>query len=451
MLTMSRRRCLRRITGSLVALTVALTGCAVGPGSDNGDGKPTLRAIFLPATWGQIVKDKLAPQYERETGVKVDVQLIARDAIHEKMATLFAAQDSSFDIFNVDYNWIPEFARAGHLLDLGDQLTEEDRQDFFPQALKVATWDDKLYGIPQTIHPHLLWYRTDLFEDRETQADFRRETGQELNPPRTMDEWLRIARFFNGREHDGKKVHGWAAQAARGFGNAHTWLSFVYSYGGQPFNADFTRSQLSSAPVRKATEQWAEMMKYMPPGANDFTYDDVSTAAQQATVATALQWSWGAFAVDDPDQSRTVGDWEYTQVPAGDGGISKPHLAEWVISVSKYSEQAEEAKKFVTWLETKENDVFQAGEGGGDPVRRSSYQDKTLTSQTLPDSDVERFRRFPAVIKAMETTEPRPFFPLEERWESIVSVELSAISLGRRGVDEGLRRADEAVNEMLRR
>lgn len=94
----------------------------------------TIRAIFLPATWGTVVKETLAPQYERETGVKVEVQLIARDAIHDKMATLFAAKDSSFDVFNIDYNWIPEFGRAGDLVVLDDKLTAEDKADFFPLA-----------------------------------------------------------------------------------------------------------------------------------------------------------------------------------------------------------------------------------------------------------------------------------------------------------------------------
>src|ERR1700747_715286 len=92
----------------------------------------TIRAIFLPATWGTVVKETLAPQYERETGVKVEVQLIARDAIHDKMATLFAAKDSSFDVFNIDYNWVPEFGRAGDLVALDDKLTAEDKADFFP-------------------------------------------------------------------------------------------------------------------------------------------------------------------------------------------------------------------------------------------------------------------------------------------------------------------------------
>jgi len=76
----------------------------------------------------------------------------------------------------------------------------------------------------------------------------------------------------------------------------------------------------------------------------------------------------GAFAVDDPKNSGTVGKWEFAQVPSAEPGEpSHPHLAEWLISVSKYSQHATEAKKFV--VETKKNDVVHASLGGGDPVR----------------------------------------------------------------------------------
>src|SRR4051812_8249590 len=91
------------IAGVALATTGLLGGCAAGASQSSNDGK-TLNAIFLPAPWGTVVKEQLAPEYEKETGVKVNVELIARDAIHEKMATLFAGQDSSYDIFNLDYN-----------------------------------------------------------------------------------------------------------------------------------------------------------------------------------------------------------------------------------------------------------------------------------------------------------------------------------------------------------
>jgi ABC-type glycerol-3-phosphate transport system substrate-binding protein len=412
----------------------------------------TLHAIFLPATWGTVVKDTLAPQYERETGVKIDVQLIGRDAIHEKMATLFAAEDSSFDIFNLDYNWIPEFAGGGHLVQMDDVLSAEDKADFFPLALRVASYGGKLYGVPQTVHPHLLWYRSDIYNDPATKEAYKAASGHDLAPPKTMDEWLEQSKFLNGRTYVGQKVAAWAAQAAKGYGNVHTWYSFFSTYGGKAFNDDFTKSTIDTPEGVAATKVWAEMSKLMPVGAVSYTYDDVTTAAQQGVVATAMQWSWGAFAVDDPKTSRTVGKWEFAQVPSVKAGEpSHPHLAEWVISVSKYSKQAAEAKKFVAWLETKKNDVVQASLGGGDPVRLSSYSDPKLTEEKLAGTDVKRFRRYSEVIIAMKNASPRPLFEGEERWETTITTPLQAVQLGQSTPEEGVKAADKAEDAALLR
>jgi len=430
----------------IVALSTALSAVNI----TQANAAVTLNTIFLPATWGTVVKDTLAPEYEKLTGVKVNVQLIGRDEIHQKMGALFAAQDSSYDIFNLDYNWIPEFGRAGFLVPLDSTLSAADKADFLPKALAVGTYNKQLLGIPQTIHPALLWYRADLYNDPKIKAQFKKDTGSQLVVPTTMNVWEKQAAWFNGKTFNGSKVYGWAAQAAKGYGNVHTWLSFAYSYGCEPLNATFTKSQMSSRKCIDATTQWNKMMKLMPPGANDFTYDSVTQAAQQGTIATAIQWSWGAFATDIPDASKTVGKWSFAQIPGGNGAKGTSHLAEWVISVSKFSKNQEEAKKFVAWLETKKNDVTQASLGGGDPVRISSYSDKTLTGEKLAKTSIDRFRRYPSVLKAMELAHPRPFFPGEEAWETLLSSELSAISLGQKTVPVGSKNADAAIDKFLK-
>ena len=455
----SRAKTLSRASLALISAAVlAVTGCAQGTapeqtqagGTAGGeDGQVVLNAIFLPADWGTVVQEILAPQYEEETGVKVNVELIGRDAIHERMATLFAGQDSSYDIFNLDYNWIPEFGEGGHLVPMDDVLSPEDLADFHPLSIDVSTWNGELLGIPQTIHPATLWYNSALYLDAQMQADYKAETGNDLAPPETFDEWFEQVKFFHGREFNGQELSGWAAQAAKGFGNVHTWLSFAFSYGCEPFNADFTESTLSTPACIEATERWAEMMQYMPAGANEFTYDNVTAGAQQGTIATAIQWSWGQFAVDNPEASQTVGQWEMVTMPDTANSPGSGHLAEWVISVSKYSQNIDEAKAFVAWLETKENDVFQAKNGAGDPVRISSYDSTDLTTETLANSSALRFRRLPVVLEAMESAQARPFFPGEEIWETTLSTELSAISLGESTVTEALARADEAQNRNL--
>jgi len=435
-----------RSLAAIFAISTAISGINIA----QANAAVTLNAIFLPATWGTVVKDTLAPEYEKLTGVKVNVQLIGRDEIHQKMGALFAAQDSSYDIFNLDYNWIPEFGRAGFLVPLDSTLSAEDKADFLPKALAVGTYNKQLLGIPQTIHPALLWYRADLYNDPKIKEQYKKDTGSALVVPTTMNVWEKQAAWFNGKTFKGTKVYGWAAQAAKGYGNVHTWLSFAYSYGCEPLNAAFSKSQLSTRKCINATTQWNKMMKLMPPGANDFTYDSVTQAAQQGTIATAIQWSWGAFATDIPDASKTVGKWSFAQIPGGDGAKGVSHLAEWVISVSKFSKNQEESKKFVAWLETKKNDVTQASLGGGDPVRASSYSDKTLTGQKLPNSSIDRFRRYPAVLKAMTLARPRPFFPGEEAWETLLSAELSAISLGQKSVAAGSKAADSTIDKFLK-
>lgn len=396
---------------------------------------PTLRAIFLPATWGIITKEVLAADFEQRTGIKVEIDLIRRDAIHDLAGTLFAARDASYDLINLDYNWVLEFAQAGHLAPL-DHIVGDD--GFLPKALEVARCDGTLFAVPQTVHPHLLWYRKDLFD----------EAG--LAPPATMEAWLTATRFFQGKEIGGRTLYGWAGQAVRSYGNVHTWLTFLYSFGGDAF-ADFTTLEptLDRPEAREATEFWAEMMRYTPPDIHDYSYNEVIAAAASGTVATCLHGSWGAFVVDDPATSQTVGKWDFVTVPRARASV--PHLAEWVTTISTYSRQHEAASAFLRYLASPENDVRQALLGGGDPVRMTSYTDPLLTeARVAGHPELRRFRRHERVLEAMQTARPRPLFAHEEQWESVVSASLFAIAHGRCSAHAGLTKAQRDVLQLMK-
>lgn len=425
-------------------------------GAPSGE-KVTLNGVFLGATWGQATQE-LAKQYEQETGVKVNIELVGRDVIYQKLALSIAGQ-ANYDLFNVDYNWIPEFASTNSLLPLDDLIKKHniDTSAYLPRALALTQWNGKngsfgeggtIYGLPQTIHPQLLWYRADLFADEKNKADFKAKYGYDLAPPKTMDQFKDAAEFFHGREVDGVKLNGWAAQATKGFGNVHTWLSFLYSNGADVIDWSSMKSSLSTPEAIEATQTWVDLLKFSPPGINDYTFAEVASDAAQGKLAMAIHWSWSAFEVDDPKTSKTVGKWEFAQIPAMKESV--PHLAGWSVVIPKTSKNAEEAFKFMTWLESKENDVKQAEMGGGDPVRTESYSDAALTGAKIEGTDVQRFRRYEALSEAMKTTKARPFFPQEEKWESTVSEFLSAAQLGQMSVEEALKKADEAVDKILK-
>ncbi|OMF37687.1 hypothetical protein BK133_03860 [Paenibacillus sp. FSL H8-0548] len=419
--------------------------------------KVTLNGVFLGATWGQATQE-LAKEYEKETGVKVNIELVGRDVIYQKLALSIAGQ-ANYDLFNVDYNWIPEFASSDSLVPL-DELVKKydvDTSAYLPRALALTQWNGQngsfgeggtLYGLPQTIHPHLLWYRSDLFNDEQIKSEFKVAYGYELIPPQTMDQFSDVAEFFNGKEYKGQKLSGWAAQGSKGFGNVHTWLTFLYSNGADVIDWNNMTSSLSTPEAIEATQTWIDLMKFAPAGINDYTFAEVASDAAQGKLAMALHWSWSAFEVDQPETSQTVGEWDFVQTPVMKETV--PHLAGWSIVIPKSSKQQDEAFKFMAWLENKQNDVRQAELGGGDPVRTESYSDPALTDLKIEGTDTDKFRRYEALQEAMKTTKARPFFPQEEKWESTVSEYLSAAQLGRFTVEEALKQADDAVNKMLK-
>lgn len=395
-----------------------------------------LRAVFLPAAWGILTNEMFAPEFERQTGIRTEIDLIGRDAIHDWMCTRFAARDTSYDLFNMDYNWVPEFAQAGHLQPLDGAFGSDP--DFLPKAVEVARYNGTLFALPQSVHPHLLWYRRDVFD------------AAGLRPPETMDDWLHAVRRFHNMEIEGTMMSGWAGQSVRGYGNVHTWLTFLYSFGGNAFSDHTTLEPCLNTPeALVATEFWAEMMRYTPPGIDDYTYDDVINAAASGTLASCLHGSWGAFAVDDPKTSATVGKWDFVNVPRG--VMSVPHLAEWLIAVSSYSQQHDAAIAFLSYLQSSDCDIRQALHGAGDPVRASSYTDPRLTEARVEGyPNLRRFRRHAQVLQAMQTAKPRPLFAQEEQWETVVSAALWSIQTGQSSVRSALAKAQDDVAQLIK-
>ena len=416
-----------------------------------------LNSMFLGATWGTATQE-LALEYEQETGVKVNVELVGRDQIYTKLA-LAATGGAEYDIFNIDYSWIPQFGENGWLYPLGEfaDKYEVNLDEYLPLALATTQWNGnngefgqggELYGLPQTIHHHLVWYRGDLFADQTNMADFEAEFGRELTVPETWEEFGEVASFFHGRDDGaGNTLSGWAAQATQTYGNVHTLLTFIYGYGGDVFNWDTMEPTFNSPEVIEGTKVWADLLQYCPPGINDYTFAEDSSDAAQDRIAMAIHWSWSAWEVDNPDASTTVGLWEFAPVPKGT--VSAPHLAAWPVVIPKASVNAEEAFKFIAWLENAENDVRQADMGGGDPIRIASYSDPILADQVIEGTDIKKYRRYEALANAMANTKARPWFPGEEELEVIISPILTSIQTGAMSVEDALADIDEAVAAML--
>ena len=121
---------------------------------------------------GEVIT-QLLPQFERETGIHVDVQQIPWTAAHEKILTAHVG-NSLPDVAQVGNSWMSELVTVGAIVPLEESLVP--RADYFPGIWDTNVVDGTLYGIPWYVDTRVLFYRTDMIP----------------TPPRTYGEWLSI-------------------------------------------------------------------------------------------------------------------------------------------------------------------------------------------------------------------------------------------------------------------
>jgi multiple sugar transport system substrate-binding protein len=149
-----------------------------------------------------------APVFEELSGAEVELALVP---VTELYATMM------LDLRQGAGRHDATFAAAffyGELIDGGlvrpvDDLAADPRfprwsYDALPPALRVLhTWGATGYGVPFDADGQVLYYRRDVLGDPAWQARFREEVGYDLPvPPRTWQQVLDIARFFDGKDWD---------------------------------------------------------------------------------------------------------------------------------------------------------------------------------------------------------------------------------------------------------
>lgn len=68
----------------------------------------------------------------------------------------------AFDVLMLDVIWVPEFARAGWLLDLTEYVPPAELAAHFPSAVDAAGFGGRLWALPWIMNVGLLYYRADL-------------------------------------------------------------------------------------------------------------------------------------------------------------------------------------------------------------------------------------------------------------------------------------------------
>ncbi len=161
---------------------VLLGAAALVPGGCGGDKPKSIKVVIAEysrdhtrAFW-----QGLAEQYTKQTGVKVDLQVIDWNSIDQQVSTMIQNNQPP-DVLNL--NSFSSYAKDGLLYSGDEALSPRTREDFIEAFARGGTYRDKLYGFPILASARAFFYNRDLLDKAGVAA-----------PPRTWDEFVQAAK-----------------------------------------------------------------------------------------------------------------------------------------------------------------------------------------------------------------------------------------------------------------
>lgn len=172
--SMTRRGLLALVL--LGATALAASGC--GEGGKPGSIKVVIAEYSRDHT--RPFWQALAEEYTKQTGVKVDLQVIDWNSIDQQVSTMIQNNQPP-DVLNL--NSFSSYARDGLLYSGDEVLSPKTREDFLEAFAQGGTYQGKLYGFPILASARAFFYNRDLLARAGVAA-----------PPRTWDDFVQAAR-----------------------------------------------------------------------------------------------------------------------------------------------------------------------------------------------------------------------------------------------------------------
>jgi len=331
-----------------LAATVLLAGAAIYGNTASAEDLTLCWAAWDPAN--ALVE--LSKEFEESSGHKMSFEFIHR------MLNELNSGGKLCDLLIGDSQWIGGGAENGHYIKLNEFFDSEgiSMDDFAPATVYAySTWpkgEPNYYALPAMGDANGWFYRKDWFENPDIQAEFKEATGRDLGEPKTQQELLEIAKFFQEKEIDGKKVYGAAIFTERGsegitMGATGALYTHGFKYENTPGKYDM-EGAVNSPEAVAGLEYYKELYDCCtPPGYTDSYMGESLDAFKSGQVAMAMNWFAffpGLYA--DPDSGGDKIDF-FVNPPQNNPAST---LGGQGISVVAYSDKQEASLEYIKWF-----------------------------------------------------------------------------------------------------
>ncbi|OWV89151.1 sugar ABC transporter substrate-binding protein [Rhizobium sp. R635] len=395
-----------------------------------------------------IIMQKLSPEWEKETGNKLNWVVLEENVLRQKVTTDIATKSGQYDILTIGGYEAPIWGKQGWLESLDDLGDDYDYGDLLAPIKTGLTVDGKLYAVPFYTESSFTLYRKDLFDA----ADLK------MPEQPTYDQ---IREFAEKLTDKSKEQYGLCLRGKPGWGENMAFLgTMINTYGGRWFDMDW-KPQINSEPWKKAVTDYVDLLtKYGPPGVTSNGFNENQALFSTGHCAMWIDATSAAGRVYDPKQSQVADKTAFTRAPVNVTPNGSSWSWSWNLAIPATSTKAEAAKSFIKWATSKAY-VKMVGEKEGwvavPPGTRKSTYELAEYQKAAPFADTV-LKAILSADPSKPTKDPVPYtgvqfvaIPEFQGIGTIVGQQISAALAGQQTVDAALDNAQKQVERDIKK
>jgi len=292
-----------------------------------------------------IVMQKLAPQWEKATGNKINWVVLEENVLRQRTTQDISTKGGSFDIMFIGAYETPIWGALGWLAPLDDFAKDEkyDLKDIFQLVRNGLSAKGSLYAVPLYSETSFTYYRTDLFK----------KAG--ITVPKeqiTYDQFKEMA----AKLHDPKNgIYGTCQRGKAGWGENMAFVgTMANAFGARWFDMDW-KPQLTSPEWKAAITYYVDLMqKYGPPGPTGNGHNENRALFKDGKCATWVDATSAANDIRNPKNSKVADTTDFFQAPKQVTDKGTGWFWSWALAIPASSKKIDVAKDFLKWATSKE-------------------------------------------------------------------------------------------------
>lgn len=370
----------------------------------------------------------MAADFEKATGIKVDLQTANWDDVSIKISTALLAGTAPADVTEFDWSWTGQFSAAGWYIPLNDAIDKETLEDIKGSTLFNINGD--VLAIPYTNDFRVMMVNTKHFADAGVAA-----------MPKTLDELVVAAKAIKAK---GIVQYPVGLPLSASEGASTTWYLLTKAFGGDLFDKDMNPmfTDKDSAGYKAMA---FELMLYkeglVDPASTGLKDSDINdTMFAKGLTSIMISGEPGRLGqFSDPTKSSVVGQVAAIPVATVSGTTRSFGLLEG-LGIPKASTNQGPAKEFIKWMTSKEFQVHNYNNGVL-PTRTSALAELQNSGKLVSG---EALVAQAPTVEALFPAGAPTWYP---QFSLAVNTSINSVAKGEISVDQALTKIADAVIE----